>query len=247
MYTGKNIWILGASSGIGRALAVALSQQGAHLVLSARSESALHDVNAELGGGHHVVVCDVGDLPSVATAAAMVQNVFDTVDSVVLLSALYSPTSCDSLHIAEMEKMVQVNVMGAFYVVHAVLPILQQQKHGQLALCASVAGFRGLPNGQPYSATKAAIINLAESLKSENPQLDIKLINPGFVRTPLTDKNRFKMPMIISPERAAKHLASGLQTKHFEIHFPKRFTRLMKCISRLPYGLYFKITARIKG
>ncbi len=247
MYQGKNIWILGASSGIGRALAIRISHQGANLVLSARSETALQQLNGELGGRHHVVVCDVGDPQSVTTATATVQKIFDTLDSVVVLSALYSPTSCDNFNISEVENIVQVNVMGAFYMVHATLPILQRQNHGQLALCASVAGFKGLPNGQPYSATKAAVINLAESVKSENPTLDIKVINPGFVRTPLTDKNTFQMPMIISPEQAATALAKGLQSKKFEIHFPKKFTHIMKCINHLPYGVYFKISTTLKS
>lgn len=244
-YDNKNIWILGASSGIGRALAITLSQQGANLAVSARSKSALHTLNTELGGHHHVIPCDVGDYQSVTQATQSLTKVFNTLHSVVLLSAVYTPTRCDSLDISATEHMVQVNVMGAFYVVHTILPIFQSQGHGQIALCASVAGLKGLPNGQPYSATKSAIINLAESLKSENPTLDIKLINPGFVQTPLTDKNSFKMPFIIPPEQAGKQLAKGLQQKGFEIHFPKKFTRIMKCINHLPYSLYFKIATRL--
>jgi short-subunit dehydrogenase len=130
---------------------------------------------------------------------------------------------------------------GAFNAVHAVLPILKSQAHGQFVLCGSVAGYCGLPNGQPYSATKAGVINLAESLRAEEGHLDIKVINPGFVRTPLTDKNNFKMPMMIEPEEAAKIIVKGLQSKKFEIHFPKRFTFLMKILSVLPDFLYFKI------
>ena len=122
----------------------------------------------------------------------------------------------------------------------ASLPILRSQGYGQLVLCGSVAGYRGLPNGQPYSATKAALINLAESLRAEERVLDIKVINPGFVRTALTDKNTFKMPMRIEPEEAARIIAEKLQTNCFEIHFPKRFTFFAKLIALLPAWLYFR-------
>ena len=141
--------------------------------------------------------------------------------------------------------MVDINFKGALNVVHAALPVLKKRVHGQLALCGSVAGYRGLPYSQPYGATKAALISLAESLKVENEELDIKVINPGFVRTPMTDKNDFKMPMIIEPEEAAKIIAKELQTSRFEIHFPKRFTFLVKLLALLPSFLYFKCVPRL--
>lgn len=138
-----------------------------------------------------------------------------------------------------------MNLLGAFTLIDSVLPILKQQRSGQLALCGSVAGYNGLPGGQPYSATKAAVINLAESLKAENPQLDIKVINPGFVKTPLTDKNSFQMPMMVSPEYAAQAIAEGLLKRGFEIHFPKKFTLLMKLLRILPRGLYFFLVSKL--
>ena len=140
--------------------------------------------------------------------------------------------------------MLEVNVLGAFNIVQRVLPYMQEQGEGQIALCGSVAGYAGLPGGQPYSATKAAIINLAESLKAENPALDIKLINPGFVKTPLTDKNDFQMPMMLSAEQAAVEVAQGLLSRRFEIHFPKKFTFLLKTLKWLPHGLYFYLVKR---
>ena len=137
--------------------------------------------------------------------------------------------------------------MGTLNCLHAVLPILQRQKSGQIALCGSVAGYRGLPNAQPYGATKAAIINLAESLKLETAGsgIDVRVINPGFVRTPMTDKNSFDMPMIISPEQAARSLADQLAGSGFEIHFPKKFTWAMKILRLLPDALYFPIVRRM--
>ena len=133
-----------------------------------------------------------------------------------------------------------------FNVVHAALPILKEQKSGQIALCGSVAGYIGLSGGQPYSATKAAVMNLAESLHAECPNhIDIKLISPGFVRTALTDKNDFSMPMILTPETAAKAIANGLHTKRFEIHFPKKFTLMLKFLRLLPYVIGLFITKKL--
>jgi len=157
------------------------------------------------------------------------------------MAALYDPSPLSKMDIATTRKMVDVNLMGMFNVVHAVLPLLTKQGFGQLALCGSVAGYRGLPNGQPYSATKAAVINLAETLRLEHPELDVRLISPGFVRTPLTDKNDFDMPMMIEPDVAAKALADGLLASGFEIHFPKKFTFLLKLLRVLPNAVYFKL------
>lgn len=240
---GKHIWVIGASSGIGRALAVELSKRGAILALSARREGELKALNQDLGGKHHVAPLDIGNHDDVMKVTNDIATHFKTIDSIIMMAALYDPTSLDKLDIAKTRTMIDVNLMGAFNLIHAALPVLKKQGHGQLALCGSVAGYRGLPNGQPYSATKAAIINLTESLMIENPDLDIKVINPGFVRTPLTDKNDFDMPMMMEPEDAAIALANGLTRKGFEIHFPRKFTFIMKTLRILPAPLY-KILAR---
>jgi len=241
-FKGEAIWIIGASSGIGRALAIELAGQGAQLILSARRQSELDALKRDLGDQHMVYTLDVSNTEDVLQTTEAIRSVLPRIDRVIFLAAAYTPMSLRALDIAATRKMVDVNVMGAFNMVHAILPILCAQDKGQLALCASVAGYTGLPDGQPYSATKAAVINLAESLRSECPaSLDIKLICPGFVSTPLTEKNDFAMPMIISPEAAAKAIAKGLTHSSFEIHFPKRFTWFMKLLSCLPYFLYFKV------
>lgn len=245
-YAGKNIWILGASSGIGKALAVELAAQGATLALSARGEDKLQALNTELGGQHHVFPLDVSDADSFVKTAKTVQGKFNQLDSVIFMAAIYDPAPLSQLDIKSARQMVDINLNGAFNTVHAVLPILKAQGIGQLALCGSVAGYRGLPNGQPYSATKAAVINLAESLRAEERDLDVKLINPGFVRTPLTDKNDFPMPMMIEPEDAAKIIARELQTKRFEIHFPKKFTYFMKALRILPSWLFFILIKKFR-
>lgn len=246
-YKSRHIWIIGASSGIGEALAQELSRRGASLMLSARSLDKLEALNKDLGGSHFVCPVDISDLDSVKKCLDRFQKNHDRIDSVINLAAHYDPGSLDDLDIEKTRKLIDVNLMGMFNLVHTVLPVLKRQGSCQLALCGSVAGFKGLPNGQPYSATKAAVINLAESLKAENQGLDIKLINPGFVRTPLTDKNNFDMPMMIEPEEAAKAIADGLLKHGFEIHFPKRFTLMVKALKFLPAGLYFKIAGKIKG
>lgn len=243
-FEGKNIWIIGASSGIGHALSKELSQRGAKLILSARSTDKLEALKTKLAGDPHVYPVDIRNLESLQNALKFAQEKCGHVDSIINLAALYEPASIKDMNIEKARLLVDVNLTGSLNLIHAALPVLKSQRSGQFVLCGSVAGYRGLPNGQPYSATKAAIINLAESLKIENPDLDIKLINPGFVRTPLTDKNDFDMPMMIEPEEAARAIADGLLKKNFEIHFPKKFTILMKFLRLLPNAVYFKIAGK---
>jgi short-subunit dehydrogenase len=243
-YEGKNIWIIGASSGIGYALAVELSAQGARLSLSARSKDKLDTLNAILGGQHYVIPCDVSDSVSVQKSFQEVDQNLSNIDHIIFMAAVFAPGNLISSSLEDIHQSLAVNVGGAMNVVHTSVPHLKEGS--QITLCGSVAGYRGLPNGQPYCATKAAIINLAESLKIDlaSKRIDVKVINPGFVRTPLTDKNDFKMPMIIEPEAAAKIIAQELQSKKFEIHFPKRFTFIMKLLRIIPSSLYFKCVSR---
>ena len=249
-FAGKTLWIIGASSGIGAALARELAGRGARLVLSARRRDALIELAASLDSQPQIAPCDVAGLDSVQRAAAAVFQQQERVDSVINLAALYEPMALDALDIEKLQAIVQVNVTGTFHVLHAALPHLDRQGGGQIALCASAAGYCGLPNGQPYSATKAAVINLAQSLRAEKQHAgggrawDVKLINPGFVRTRLTDKNDFSMPAMIEPEAAAKALAAGLRGRAFEIHFPRRFTLLMKALRFLPARLYFSVIGK---
>lgn len=130
---------------------------------------------------------------------------------------------------------------------NVVLPFFESQGHGQVNLCGSVAGYFGLPNSQPYASTKAAIANLAESLRVEyqDKNIDVKLISPGFVRTPMTNKNDFEMPMMIEVEEAAQYIAKGITSSRFEIHFPKRFTWLVKLLRSLPYCLSFRLSKNL--
>jgi short-subunit dehydrogenase len=247
-FGGENIWIIGASSGIGAALARELSSGGATLVLSARSKNALEAIQNELGNQHYIYPLDVANYGEVEGAANYITKTVGKIDRVVFMAAIYKPANIENMDVAFAKQLLEVNVLGAFHVVKAALPILQKQSSGQLALCASVAGYVGLPGGQPYSASKAALINFAESLHAEAPKnIDIKVINPGFVRTPMTDKNTFAMPMRLEPEVAARYIASGLKNKSFEIHFPKKFTIFLKLLSTMPYGIKFFLTSNMKN
>lgn len=241
---GQYIWIVGASSGIGAALAILLSQQGANVILSARRQSQLEEVRAQLtGANHQILAFDIGD-------HAQTMDAFKTIhrlDRVIFMAAVYDPSVQRRADIQFIEQSLKVNLGGVYNMLDVVTPFFEAQGHGQISLCGSVAGYFGLPNGQPYSSTKAAIINLAESMYVEYQQknIDVKLISPGFVRTPMTNKNDFEMPMMVDVEQAAQAITTGIKTSRFEIHFPKRFTWLVKLLRSLPYGLAFRISKKL--
>lgn len=245
-YRGKNVWIIGASSGIGHALAKTLAARGARLALSARRSDELTALVTTLGAAHAAFTLDVSDANAFTATAATVKEHFGNIDCVVMLAGIYTPANLEALDVAAAHQIVNVNLLGTIYCLHAVLPHLRAQGRGQIALCGSVAGYRGLPNAQPYAATKAAIINLAETAYTEETKngIDVRLISPGFVRTPMTDKNSFHMPMMISPEAAAVAIADGLLSSSFEIHFPKAFTFLLKLLQILPNWLYLRMLRR---
>ena len=233
MFSNKKIWIIGASSGIGLALAEELEAEGANIVISARNADKLAQT------GFEYIALDVTNFESIKAPAEKIGKL----DSVIFMAGVYTPMKFSNMDINDANQIIDINFKGALNTVLAVLPILKAQKNGQIVICASVAGYRGLPNSQPYGATKAALINFTESLRLElaDDNIDVRVINPGFVKTPLTDKNSFEMPAIITPEKAAKEIVKGLKSKAFEIHFPKRFTLSLKLLRILPNVLYFKL------
>ena len=248
-YAGKAYWIIGASSGIGAALAKELASRGAQLALSARNGDALDALCRNIGGQAKAYPADVTDVDALQAVFGKLTAEWPRVDGVIMLAGTYTPKSIADMDLAEAKRIVEVNFTGCLNVAHVVLPHLRRQRYGLVGLCASVAGYRGLPNGQPYCATKAAVMNFAETLRIEEARngIDVRVICPGFVHTPMTAKNEFEMPMAISAEEAAIHIADGLQTSAFEIHFPKRFTFLMKLLRNMPHRLFFKIAAQIKS
>ncbi|NKB27062.1 MAG: SDR family NAD(P)-dependent oxidoreductase [Rhodobacteraceae bacterium] len=237
------IWIIGASDGIGAALARAWAGRGVRLVLSARSADKLTALARELGNGHVALPLDVADRGSLAAAADQIRQI-GTPDRVVHLAAIYDPGQISDLDPEMAAKIVSVNLTGSFHVAQLAPQVLRAG--GQLAMCGSSAGFTGLPQGQIYSATKAAVINLTESLRGELAgRIDVRLINPGFVETRLTGRNDFQMPFLISTEAAAEAIIKGLNGRRFEVHFPRRMTYLMKLLSALPYWALLPLTGRL--
>ena len=248
-FQNQYIWIIGASSGIGAALACELHARGATLILSGRRVDALDNLNAKLGGRHHVVPLDVTDHVKFKETVDLIKQKTPILNRVVYMAGHYEPLAFTDVSPDLIHQTIQTNLVGALMMAHAVLPVLLKQGRGQMAFCGSVAGYVGLPNAQPYSATKAALINFAESLRSElaDSDIDIRIINPGFVKTPMTAKNSFQMPFMITSEAAASCIADGLEREYFEIHFPRRLTYLMKALKILPYTIFFRLTKKLSG
>ncbi len=243
MPSGERIWIIGASDGIGAALARRWAGAGARLILSARSGDRLAALAKGLGSGHIVLPLDVSDRASLEAAAGTIAQT-GPLDRVVHLAAMYDPGKIADLDPETAAQIVRVNLTGSFHVAQVAPALLRDG--GQLALCGSVAGYVGLPQGQIYSATKAGVINLAESLRAELAgRVDVRLISPGFVDTRLTRRNDFRMPAMVSPDEAATAIVAGLNTRRFEVHFPRRFTTAMKFLRVLPYWAALPLTGRL--
>ena len=246
-WQGRTAWIIGASTGIGRATAELLHAQGARVFVSARNAHALQ----QLAARHERFVSlpmDVTDVDSVRAAASIALGGV-VPDLVMYCAGHYRAVRATSFDIGEMLRHEQVNYVGALHVLDACLPALLRERRGHLSLTGSVAGYRGLPNSLAYGPTKAALINLAETLYADlHPVgLGVSIVNPGFVETPLTAQNDFHMPALMTPEQAAQAIVRGWKRGDFEIHFPHRFTRWMKALHLLPYGAYFPTVRRFTG
>jgi len=246
-WRGRRVWIVGASTGIGASLAAAFAARGAHVALSARREPLLRELVAGLPAGDHVVLpLDITDVAAVNAAESSLAARWPAYDLVVVMAGDYLPLDAWHFDLAEAKSLLEVNLTGPLHVLHAVLPRLRARGRGGVALVSSVAGYRGLPRSLAYGPGKAALINLAESLYFDLHPLGLAVyvVNPGFVRTPLTAQNDFEMPALVSAEEAAGEIVSGLARGDFEIHFPRRFTLLMKLLRLLPYRWYFPLVAR---
>jgi NAD(P)-dependent dehydrogenase (short-subunit alcohol dehydrogenase family) len=244
-WKGRRAWIVGGSSGIGRATAAALHARGAQVIVSARNAEALAAFVAQHPSARALPL-DAGDRAQVAAAAALAAEE-GPLDLVVYCAGYYRPLRATPFELDEMVRHQQVNYVGALHLLDALLPQLLRQGHGHVSLVASVAGYRGLPNSLGYGPTKAALINLAQALYLDlRPMgIGVSLVNPGFVATPLTAQNAFAMPALTTPEEAARQMLRGWDRGEFEIHYPKRFTRAMKLLSLLPFGMYQAVIRKV--
>jgi NAD(P)-dependent dehydrogenase (short-subunit alcohol dehydrogenase family) len=244
-WQGKRVWIVGASSGIGQATASALHKLGALVIVSARQQDALQAFVAAHPGSQALVL-DATNRQAVQAAARSVLAQ-GRLDCVLYCAGYYQAMRGFAIDIPQALRHVEVNYSGALYLLEAVLPQLLAQGSGHISLVGSVAGYRGLPISLAYGPSKAALIHLAETLYLDlkDKGIGVSLINPGFVETPLTAHNSFKMPALITPQVAAAAMLKGWAQGAFEIHFPKRFTLWLHLLRLLPYRLYFALVGRV--
>ena len=244
-WAGQRVWVIGASSGIGAALATALLQRGALVAVSARRAEALRAVAAGHGEAR-VLAFDFNDDAAFARAADDLFKAWGGIDLVVFCAGAYAPMRAWQLDANDIDRLLAINLRAPMAAAARLIPQLLKQGSGALAFVSSVAGYRGLPKAAAYGPTKAALINFAETLYLDlAPRgLSVYLINPGFVATPMTAANDFEMPALISPQQAAEEIIAGFGRGSFEIHFPRRFTYWLKLLRLLPYSLYFALIRR---
>ena len=246
----KRVWIVGASSGIGEALARRLAGAGARLALSARSRDKLDALAATLPDSLSLPL-DVRHADELRRAHQELRDRWGDVDLAVFNAGTYSAMRANDFDLDTMNEHFAVNYHGVVAGIAAVLPdfLARQDANPAIAIVSSVAGYGGLPGALAYGPSKAALINLAESLYLDlsSRGIGVYLINPGFVDTPLTRQNRFKMPALISADEAAREIVAGFARGEFEVHFPRRFTRVLKALGWLPYGAYFRAVRRFTG
>ncbi|WP_306476902.1 SDR family oxidoreductase [Methyloversatilis sp.] len=247
-WSGKRVWLIGASSGIGEALARRLMADGARVALSARSADKLAQLGV-LSPEAVVLPLDVAEPDALARAAATLTARWGGIDAVLFVAARYQAVRAWELDPADIDATLNTNVAAVMKGCAAVLPGMLAAQSGALVILSSVAGYRGLPKAIIYGATKAALINFAETLFMDvRPRgLGVHLVCPGFVETPLTAQNDFKMPALISSDEAAGHILNGLARGDFHIHFPRRFTRWLLLLRLLPYRMYFAAVRRMTG
>lgn len=238
-FANKRYWLVGASDGLGAALAHQLSRSGAELVLSARSEDKLKRLAEELPGRATVQTIDVSDNESVKAA----HNAVGEVDGIVFLAGVYWPFSAREWNAEQANSMADVNFTGLMRVMGQIVPDFVARDSGHIVITSSLTGFRGLPGSIGYTASKAGTMSLAECMHADlrKTGVDVQVVNPGFIRTQLTDKNDFHMPFLMEPEEAAQQVVDHMRTDIFKKSFPWAFSLLFRLSQFLPDWLYFRI------
>jgi short-subunit dehydrogenase len=239
-------WITGGGSGIGAELAKILSKNSYIVFISGRTKSKLSNI-AKNNKSIIPVAGDVSRLKDCKKIVDTIHKKFRKIDLVILNAATYSPGSMENLNVKEIKKVVDINLMGVINCLSSVISEMKKNKGGHLMIVSSPAGYRGLPGAGIYGVTKSAVTFLAETIKLEYEKFNIKVqvVHPGFVKTPMTDKNKFKMPFLITPQKAAHRIADKINTNDFEIYFPKRLLLGMKLLKFLPNKLYFKLIRKL--
>ena len=238
----KNIWITGASSGIGKALAIKFANEGWQVAASARRESLLKELSNQYTNIQSFPL-DVTDSDKCKSVFKDIVDKFENIEICVFGTGIHDPQSEKKFNLEKIKKIMEVNFFGTMNSINSVYDYFGQRKVGQISIISSVAGYRGLPAAGAYCASKSALTSFTESLHFEMKRKNVRvsLISPGFIKTPMTDQNDFPMPMIKSPEFAADQIYNGLIKKSgFEIHFPKVFTFFMKFLRILPNSIYFR-------
>ena len=249
MSKSKLVWITGASTGIGAELARAYARMGWTVAASARTAEKLDVLRADYEKQIHSFPVDVTDPAAVAETVAVIEDALGLIDLAILNAGTYTPTPVADFTEEIVKTTMDVNVLGVSNALAALMPRMVERRSGHLALMSSVAGYRGLPMAAAYSASKAAVIAMGQSLKAELDDLGVKIqvICPGFVKTPLTAQNEFPMPYLMEVEDAAQRIVEGLRGDSFEIAFPKRFAWQLKTMQRLPDGVFFPLIKRATG
>jgi len=240
----QTIWVIGASSGIGLAVAKAYAEQDFNVIVSARRQEVLEEICADQAN-MHAVALDMAKPSSIQNALKQVETVASHIDKVIINAGTAEYIDDLPMDVDLMRRVFEINFFGVINMINASLPFLYEAvRKGvkpQLAIVASSVTYQALPRAHAYGASKAAIRYVTESLKTDiqHHGVDVRIISPGFVKTPLTDKNDFDMPFLIDSEEAAKRIVKGLKGSHFDIHFPKRFTLILKVFSWLPHRIKF--------
>ncbi len=242
----KIIWITGASSGIGKSLAIKFAENGWIVAASARRENLLNELK-QINQNIYPFPLDVTEIENCKTVAKKILEQFKNIDICVFGTGMHDPKSEKKFNLKKIREIMEVNYFGTMNSINSIYEYFSEKKSGQISIISSVAGYRGLPAAGAYCASKAALTSFAESLNFDmlKKNVRVSLISPGFIKTPMTDQNDFPMPMIKSPEFAANEIYKGLTIKKtFEIHFPKAFTYFLKFLQILPSSMYFKLVAK---
>jgi NAD(P)-dependent dehydrogenase (short-subunit alcohol dehydrogenase family) len=243
----KTIWITGGSTGIGKALAIRFANEGWNVAISARRENLLSELSEKYENISPFPL-DVTDKESCKRIFNQVKQKFGEIDICFFSTGTWDPKKEKDINVEQIENVFKINFFGTVNSIKAVEEYYKNRKEGTISIVSSIAGYKGLPNSTGYGPSKSALNNLAESLYFDFGRHNVRvcLVSPGFIKTPMTDKNDFKMPFLKTPEFAADKIYDGLvNKKSFEIHFPKELTLTLKFFSILPYKLYFYLIKKL--